>query len=252
MNVRAAVAAVTLLCASAVAVEPVHAHEGVTACVYDAATKTVGLRLSHDHVVRLLVVSGRIEFADLASFQRKGPCGAATTKNTDTIRLTEETAGTSRVQIGVSLGRFGPGATPEESSGGSEIEIYLGTVRSVTFSGSDARDVVRAGTNGIAVNSDADVDIIGTVDDLWVYGNGGNDYISLRGGYGAGDPLASSRAGRIFWASGGDGNDRLYSAIGRTLLDGDSGEDALYGSSGNDESTAATRATRSTPAAAPT
>lgn len=231
---RAAIVLVAVVVATTASAHPVGAHEGSTACTYDAATKTVRLHLSFDHVVRLIVVSGRIEFADLASFQRKGQCGTATNRNTDTIRLTEEQAGTSRLQLGEALGKFAPGATLE-ATGKSEIEIELGTVRAVTLGGTDNSDRYAIGSAGISVNTDDDVDIIGTITDAWLLGNAGNDIITGRGAYGSGAPLGAPAPGRIYWFSGGDGNDQVRGGDGGDVLDGDWGDDIVNGYAGADD-----------------
>ena len=101
-------------------------------CTY--ANGVVTLNLAAEHVTRLLVVDGRIEFADLAHYQFKGRCGSATVRNTDRIRITEDDPGNSQLQFDQQIGRFGPGRTPE-ANGRSEIEVNLGTLRDIWIMG---------------------------------------------------------------------------------------------------------------------
>src|SRR5688500_20409806 len=78
-------------------------------CTY--ANGVVTVNLAANHVIRLLVVDGRIEFADLTHYQVKGRCGSATVRNTDRIRVTEDDPGNSRLQFDQHTARFGPGRT---------------------------------------------------------------------------------------------------------------------------------------------
>ena len=60
-------------------------HAGSTACSFRDGVIT--LRLASEHVVRLLVVDGRIEYADLTDYSGTARCGRATVNNTRRIDI---------------------------------------------------------------------------------------------------------------------------------------------------------------------
>jgi RTX calcium-binding nonapeptide repeat (4 copies) len=235
-----AIAALLVLFALAVAPKTTEAFASYSYCRYDSGT--VHLNLASDHVVRLLAVDGRIEYADLRDNSRQGRCGKATVRNTDRVRVTEAMAGTSRLQFDQQLQRFGPGRTAE-STGVSEIEVHLGTVRDVWLMGRDVREVVTIGTKGVNLNGDGDADLIGSsLVRITVFLFDGEDNLSAGGGHGTRDAWLPTSGGWLA-AYGGDGNDvivgtrrrdYLYGGLGDDRLTGSGGKDDIFGDEGND------------------
>jgi hypothetical protein len=225
------VAVLTALAAALLPVPVAAVTASHTWCSYRAGT--VRLNLASDHVVRLLVVRGHIEFADLRDYTYHGRCGAATVWNTDRIRLTESVAGTSRLQFDQQIGQFGPGRT-QEATGVSEIEVYLGTVRDVWLMGRPVRDAVVIGSWGLNINGDRDVDLIGALAEITAFLNDGDDLIRAGGGRGTGEPWVPPRGGYLS-VYGDDGRDVIRGTAKRDRLDGEFGADMVYGFGGNDD-----------------
>ena len=228
----AVTAAVWLAISLAIVPAVVAFHAGTSACTY--ANSTVRLRLASQHVVQLLVVEGRIEYADLTDYSFQGQCGTATVRNTDRVVITETVAGTTRLQIRQQLGRLGPGRTPE-STGISEIEVELGTVTDIWLLGRPVRDNVWIGNGGINLNGDGDADLIGSgLAEITAFLEDGNDYLTAEGGRGSGGPWAPPPGGYLA-AYGLEGNDVLRGSGAADTLDGDWGNDRVYGLAGDDD-----------------
>jgi Ca2+-binding RTX toxin-like protein len=206
-------------------------HAGTSSCTYSAGV--VRLRLASQHVVQLLAVEGRIEYADLTDYSFKGQCGSATVANTDAVRLSETVAGTTRFQLRQQLGRLGPGRT-RETTGVSEIEVYLGTVTDIWLLGRPVRDAVTIGAGGLNLNGDGDVDLVGShLTEITAFLEEGNDSLTAEGGRGTGSPWLPP-AGGYLSAYGGDGADLLRGSGGNDTLDGDWDDDRVYGLGGRD------------------
>ena len=206
-------------------------HNGTTACSYSDGI--VRLRLADEHVVRLLVVGGDIEFADLTHYDERyyGQCGRATVHNTDRILISETRPGGSRLQFDQQIGRFGPGRT-EEASGRSEIEVRLGTLTDLWVMGRDNGEHVTLGQRGANLNNDGDLDLIGTeLQEVSFYLMDGPDQFSAEGGRGTGE--AYRRGGLV--VDGMGGSDVLRGSPRRDLLYGFVGNDRIYGRGGNDD-----------------
>jgi Ca2+-binding RTX toxin-like protein len=202
-----------------------------TGCTF--ASGVVRLNLEPNHQVRLLVVDGHIEFADLSNYQNKGRCGRATVWNTDRIRITEDDPGNSRLQFDQQIGRFAPGRT-REASGRSEIEVNLGTLRDIWVMGRPGSDVVTVGERGVNINGDGDVDLVGSrLAQVFVFAADGDDVVRATGGAGTGDRWLPPRWGYL-WASGGQGDDLLIGTRRGDSLYGDDGFDDLRGRAGRD------------------
>ena len=204
------------------------AHSG---CTY--AGGVVTLNLAANHVVRLLVVEGRIRLADLTHSESRGRCGSATVRNTDRIRITEDEPGESRLQFDQQIGRFAPGPTLE-ASGRSEIEVSLGTLRDIWIMGRATSEVMTIGELGVNLNGDDDVDLIGSrLAEITVFANDGHDAVRATGGAGTGERWRPPSRGYLS-AFGGEGDD-LLSGTGRSdALYGDGGVDELRGGAGRD------------------
>jgi Ca2+-binding RTX toxin-like protein len=200
-------------------------------CTY--ANGVVTLNLAADHVVRLLVVEGRIKFADLTHYEFRGPCGSATVRNTSRIRITEDEPGNSRLQFDQQIGRFAPGRTLE-ASGRSEIEVNLGTLRDIWIMGRATSEVMTIGELGVNLNGDGDVDLVGShLAKITVFANDGHDAVRATGGAGTGNPWLPPTRGYLS-ASGGEGDDLLIGTRRSDHLYGDGGFDELQGRGGPD------------------
>jgi Ca2+-binding RTX toxin-like protein len=225
-----AAAAATSLALAAVLGMPATAS-AYSWCTYGDGVVT--LNLAANHVIRLLVVDGRIQFADLTHYEYRGTCGSATVRNTNRIRIREDVPGNSRLQFDQQIGHFAPGRTLE-ASGRSEIEVNLGTLRDIWIMGRATAEVVTIGERGVNLNGDGDVDLIGShLAEISVFANDGDDVVRATGGAGTGDRWLPPTWGYLS-ASGGEGDD-LLSGTGRNdHLYGDGGFDELWGRSGRD------------------
>jgi hypothetical protein len=207
-------------------------HSGSSSCTYDSGT--VRLTVASRHVVQLLVVEGRIEYADLTDYSHKGRCGLATVWNTDRVRVRETVAGTTRLQIRQQLGRLGPGRT-RESTGISEIEVSLGTVSDLWLLGRPMGEDVVIGAAGVNLNGDNDVDLVGSsLEEITAFLDDGDDSLSAAGGRGTGDPWVPPSSGYLA-AYGDDGNDILRGTPRGDVLDGEWGHDRVAGGRGADD-----------------
>jgi Ca2+-binding RTX toxin-like protein len=171
-------------------------------------------------------------------------CGGATVTNTDAIAVVGTAGTTESLTLDETGGAFAPGVATETGTGAlAEIEISVQTgdaADAVTILGTSADDTIAVGTNGIALNGDADVDVTFGVlpSSLTARGNGGANLLTGRGGNGAGTIFP----GRVtFYAGdngdtlrGGDLNDDLRGGGGNDVIEGRDGDDNLVGGGGND------------------
>jgi Ca2+-binding RTX toxin-like protein len=227
-------------------------------CVYEPATTdqpaTVTAVIEPGGEATLQVVGSEIRFGAVPQ-----PCGAATTTNTDTIRIAGQTGSGERLVLDQRTGLFGPGASADTGLF-AEIEIFatLGDPTDiVVLYLTEGDDDVAPGVNGIGLTADGDVDIVFTDADgnpmaatlpLEFHALGGNDYVNGRGQFGAGlaylGPLTiDGGAGneeliRGSWQAdvlvGGPGDDLIDGQEQDDLLDGGEGSDTLTAGGGND------------------
>jgi hypothetical protein len=205
-------------------------------CVYDATAKSVTTTMSAGSTKTLSVVSGAISLDGAA-------CGAATTTNTDTIAIAGNPGTIETLVVDLSGGAFAPGATAE-STGTAEIEINtsLGdTTDVIVVHGGPGADTIRMGTNGMGLNSDSDRELMFAPipAQVEVFGHGGANLLSGRGGFGTGSAYlgkavlhAGDDPGNVL--EGGSGNDELYGGASGDRLEGRDGNDYLEGAGGND------------------
>ncbi len=200
-------------------------------CTYSAADHKVTLTISGASTNTALyrVISGAITL-------NGNYCGAATVTNTDTIAVTGD-AQSQVLFVTLALGQFTPGFTNEAGSS-DEIEITIdlgGGSDTLRLVGNDnvnkfvfGQDNSQAGTPrkinlnaGESTGIDGDVTIT-NVENITVYGQGGNDVIRARGKTGTGpDPFSLS-----LLVYGGEGDD---------VIKGGEAQDRLYGEGGKDE-----------------
>jgi Ca2+-binding RTX toxin-like protein len=145
-------------------------------------------------------------------------CGDATVDNTDSISAAATGGGS--VVVGAEAVAFAPGFTAE-ATGASEIEIHLSGFSQVEYHAPfDTPATLSAGSKGIAVNGDGDVDL--TYDGrppVMLQGGNLDDVVTARGGHGSGTALPASQA---FHAEGG-----RFVPSGNDLLLGHAGHDEL-------------------------
>ncbi len=231
---------------SAAVFGPAAGHASVESCSYDSGTKTVTASVASGSSATLVVVGGALHFGATPS-----ACDGATTTNTDSIVITGEPGSVETLTLDHRGGPFGPGATPESNTPEIEMSIGLGdTTDRVVILGTDGNDYMAAGQNGLALNTDGDVDVVLTpaIFLLEVQLYDGADHFNGRGEGGAGlhflgditiyggpgdDPyLRGSDQQDVIY--GGPGNDTLRGEIGTDLLDGGEGNDSLAAGAGND------------------
>jgi Ca2+-binding RTX toxin-like protein len=219
--------AAALVAAGAAAVVSVAtaADAAASSCVYDAGAKSAAVGMDPGGVTTLSVSGGSLLVDGTA-------CLGATTTNTDSIAITGHAGSNERLVLDQRSGLFSPGATPESNVPEIEMTANLGDATdTVVVYGTEARDEMSSGENGIAFFSDGDVDVVVTPHNfsLEVHLLGGDDFFNGRGTYGAG--LAFK--GPIL-ATGGDGNDYIRTSVKNDVIDSGAGNDDLEGNFGND------------------
>ncbi|HXV33363.1 MAG TPA: calcium-binding protein, partial [Gaiellaceae bacterium] len=206
-------------------------------CVYDAPSGTVNAAIPANGSATVAVVAGAIHFGETPT-----ACGAATTANTDTITVVGQPGSVEHLTVDQTGGPLAPGATAE-TSGLSEVEVAanLGDATDeVTVVGTSGDDTLSAGTNGVSVNTDSDVDVTFGVSPshLELVGGGGVNVLTGRGGSGSGTVFAGRvtlRAGDLGdRLDGGNLNDLLVGGAGPDILDAGTGDDELRGGPGAD------------------
>jgi Ca2+-binding RTX toxin-like protein len=206
-------------------------------CAYDPASKAVTAQMVAGSQATLRVAgAGEIQFgSDL------GPCGAATTANTNSITIVGATGSTENVTIDQSGGAFVPGTTAEAGASEIEIAVDLGdTTDQVVVLGTAGNDAIFVGQNGVALNADGDVDVTFAplTASLEIRGSGGQNTITGQGGQGTGGRFSGKLV--LFGGdlgdtlTGGDGADELYGGAGADVLEGRLGSDVLSGAGGGD------------------
>jgi Ca2+-binding RTX toxin-like protein len=215
-------------------------------CSYDPQAKAVVATMPTAGEATLVVSGAQIQFGTTPA-----ACGAATTLNTDSVVVTGPSGSTERLVVDQSGGAFAPGATAE-GSGVAEIELAFNlgdTADQVVIVGGAANDTLAAGANGLGLNADGDVDVtFGQFPStLELRGGGGVNFLSGRGGFGAGLEYPGrlvlvagdngdeiNGAGQDDLVIGGAGNDTVQGFGGNDTIQGNGGGDFLNGSDGND------------------
>lgn len=243
---------------------PAAAGAAVESCAYDPSTKAVTATITSGSEATLKVkASGELWFGLAPS-----SCAGATTTNTDSIRIDGSSGSNEKLTIDQSEGFLGPGATSEFNIPEIELTTVLGdaTDRIVVY-GTQGDDLIAPGQNGMALNSDGDVDVLFSpgIFPLEIHGLGGKNYINGRGQGGAGlhflgpltiyggeqgdELIGSSDADKIYGGAGDDivysheeadyiegrgGNDKITAGAGDDLIIGGAGADTMNGGYGND------------------
>jgi Ca2+-binding RTX toxin-like protein len=234
-------------------------------CSRSGATLTVNLS-GFDDASLSVDSSSNIQVADdvTGPVACTGTAGTPSTGNTDRINVDNPGSFVAFLTIN-DPAAFAPGMSAEFFDPTPEIEIDVNLNDSsdvVTVKGTPNRDVFRFGSDGLNPNvaaesplpppdgnHDADV-FINNVETLTVTGGGGDDELSMRGGFGtgnvrsgeianlegdAGDDMIDHTEGGFGILSGGDGDDTILARGGNDLLHGDTGDDSLDGGDGTDD-----------------
>ena len=215
-------------------------------CEYDGVSRALSLTMTPTSTATLVIVGDAIWFGEVPE-----PCGAATTTNTDSISI-EGAVGTSETLILDQRGGFfGPGATPESNTPEIEIATNLGdTDDRVIVYGTEARDYMAAGQNGMATSTDGDTDITFSPSTfkLEVHLFGGDDHFDGRGTGGAGLKFL----GPIVLTGGEGDDDLLRGSVGADIIDGGPARTSSTRRTGTTSSAAGPATTRWRQEAAPT
>lgn len=213
---RAAVPAIALVAAALSA--PASAAAPAS-CVFDPMAATVTIEVGDGESIAIGRSGEAITLGGTA-------CDSATVSNTNAITV-NATGAPGTISIVLSGGPFAPGLSAEADGGDPEIEFTISVASGspiVRVVGGDAADDIVAGSGGINLNAsepvdDADVTISGQAA-IAMDGIGGGDALSVAGGAGTGGPAAAN-------VNGGDGDDRLFGALGQSAFDGAAGEDTI-------------------------
>ncbi len=215
-------------------------------CAYNPATKAVTATITPGSQATLKIdAAGQLLFGNVPA-----PCAGATATNTDSVSVAGAVGTTERLTLDQSESFFGPGASSESNIPEIELATSLGDASDVlAIIATAGNDVVAPGQNGVAIDSDGDLDI--TVNpgifNIEIYALGGDDFINGRGQGGAGlhflGPLTidggpgndqivgSTDPDKLY---GREGNDSINAQDGADLLEGGPGNDFLTASEGND------------------
>ncbi len=215
-------------------------------CVYNPGTKSVTATITPGSQATLkITTSGQLLFGLVPA-----PCAGATATNTDSVAVAGAVGTTERLTLDQSESFFGPGATSESNIPEIELATTLGDATDVLIViGTPGNDVIAPGQNGVAIDSDGDVDITvnPSIFPIEINALGGDDFVNGRGQGGAGlhflgpltitggdgnDEIVGST--NLDNLNGGAGNDIINAQDGADLVEGGPGNDALTGSEGND------------------
>ena len=177
-------------------------------------------------------------------------CGGATSTNTDSASVSGSTGSNETLTLDMSEAFFGPGFSSEFNIPEIELATALGDLTdTLVIIGSNANDLIAAGQNGVAIDSDGDLDVTLSPGQhaIEVHGLGGDDLLNMRGQGGAGPPI-SARCGSTArrndeliashqsdFVYGGDGNDIIFLHQLNDYADGGPGNDSITGGEGNDD-----------------
>lgn len=237
-------AATALVAALAAGAGP--AGAAVESCSYDAGSKVVTASITSGSEATLKVkASGELWFG-LAP----AACGGATTTNTDLITVAGNPGTTEKLTVDMTEGFIGPGFSSESNLPEIEFEVNLGdTADTFAVIGTPGDDRMASGLSGYSFNQDGDLDVVFSPlpATMSVVGGGGSDFLTARGGWGAGlaypgnftatggaqaDELNGGNGSDTI--SGGGGNDVINGYGANDTLDGGAGDDRVSGGDGND------------------
>jgi Ca2+-binding RTX toxin-like protein len=210
-------------------------------CAYDPGTKSVTATITPGSQATLKLNAGGQLLFGLVPV----PCAGATATNTDSVSVAGSAGTTERLTLDQSESFFGPGATPEGNIPEIELATSLGDFAdTLAIVGTSANDVIAPGQNGVAINSDGDLDITvsPSIFHIEVSVLGGDDFVNGRGQGGAGlhflGPLTIYGGDGTDEIVGSTDPDRLYGEGGNDTINAQDGADVVEGGAGNDFLTA--------------
>jgi hypothetical protein len=224
-----------LACLALAGLQPV-AAQADPSCTLDPATHqlTATLDPADTHAILWLHPDGPAMAIMLEAYDGQEwwdlTCDGATTTSIDRIAVHGAANGLLELDASGNDQGFGPGLTPEPT-GLSEIEIQVDGFAALLYHAPrNAPATLSAGTRGLSLNGDADVDVTYTgVSLIELTGSNTDDSISAQGGDGSGGKLQPAIEFEV--ATAGNGGDK-------TVL-GHDGADIVYldGASSADVST---------------
>jgi Ca2+-binding RTX toxin-like protein len=215
-------------------------------CAYDPGTRSVAATITPGSQATLKIDAGGQLLFGLVPM----PCAGATATNTDSVSVAGSAGTTERLTLDQSESVFGPGATAEGNIPEIELATSLGDFAdTLAIIGTSANDVIAPGQNGVAINSDGDLDITvsPSIFHIEINALGGDDFVNGRGQGGAGlhflgpltiyggegtDELVGSTDPDGLYGEGG--NDTINAQDGADVVEGGAGNDFLTASEGND------------------
>jgi Ca2+-binding RTX toxin-like protein len=226
---------------------PVTAGAAVESCAYNPTTKAVTATITTGGSATLKVnAAGQLLFGQVPA-----SCGGATSTNTDSVSVSGSSGSNETLTLDMSEAFFGPGFSSEFNIPEIELATALGDLTdTLVIIGSNADDLIAAGQNGVAIDSDGDLDITLSPGQhvIEVHGLGGDDYLNMRGQGGAGlaylgpvkvygeqgnDELIASHKSDFVY--GGEGNDTIFLHQLNDYAEGGPGNDSITGGEGNDQ-----------------
>jgi Ca2+-binding RTX toxin-like protein len=224
----ACAAATAALLAALTASAP--AGAAIESCAYDAGTKTINASVTSGSTATLKVMpSGELRFGLVPA-----ACGGATTTNTDTVVVTGSVGTSEGFTVDQSEGFIGPGFSPEANLPEIEFEVNLGDAADTfTVIGTPQDDFMAAGLAGFSFNLDGDLDVVFSPlpSTMTMIDHGGVNFLTARGGWGAGLAYPTWASATII---GSDNGDELNGGNGPDTIIGGAGADYMNGSGGND------------------
>ncbi len=209
----------------------------VESCEYDATAHSVTARLEPGTDATLKVsAGGQILFGAVPA-----PCGAATSANTDSVQVNGAAGISESLTLDLSDNLFGPGFTSESNAGEIEANVQLGDAGDdFVVIGTAGDDTLTAGALGVSLNGDGDLDVTFSPmpTRIELRAEGGVNFLTGRGGFGAG--LAYTGSSVLLGGSlgdelnGGNGNDVIVGGAGNDVMNGSSGHDDMVGNGGGD------------------
>jgi Ca2+-binding RTX toxin-like protein len=210
-------------------------------CAYDPGTRSVAATITPGSQATLKIDAGGQLLFGLVPM----PCAGATATNTDSVSVAGSAGTTERLTLDQSESVFGPGATAEGNIPEIELATSLGDFAdTLAIIGTSGNDVIAPGQNGVAINSDGDLDITVSPSIFHVEINalGGDDFVNGRGQGGAGlhflGPLTIYGGDGTDEIVGSTDPDKLYGEGGNDTINAQDGADVVEGGAGNDFLTA--------------
>jgi Ca2+-binding RTX toxin-like protein len=240
--------ATAAICVAGVLTAAAPAASANVACAYDASADVLNVTANEDDDAVILQTGGGGEIVVTHTEDGQAACtgGPPTVDNTDNINLLDLNAETTWFLADPETLVPGTGGEVETTValGGGDDSFFL-----LDFNGTT--DFWTAGALGINWSGDNDREVlfVGSLDQVGLGGEVGEDALNAQGGQGTGDPFtgpgtfgaAGGADDDVVWGGdagdmlfGGTGNDELRGFAGGDSLEGDEGTNELFGGDGDD------------------